>query len=126
MVYVVDKVNGSSLVADQAQGVLPSPPPYRACYSAAELTYPRGILLASKSVKCRFSRFTMAGGKLSASGDCADSRYPALHVDGSGSYDATGYDFTFSGQARSGQVIVDFRGRDSGRRVGSCPVGSDQ
>jgi len=122
VVYVVDKVNGSSLVADRAQGMLPSPPSYRACYSAAELTNPRGFLLASKSVQCRFSQFTMAGGKLSAAGDCADSRYPALHVDGSGTYDPNDYDFSFSGQAQSGQVFVDFRGRDSGRRIGSCPV----
>lgn len=123
VVYVVDKVNGSSFVADQAQSLLPSPPPYRACYSAAELADPRSFLLASKSVQCHFSRFAMSDGKVAAAAECADTRYPALHVDGSGAYSATGYDFNFSGQAQSGEVTVEFRGRDSGRRIGSCPAG---
>lgn len=123
VVYVVDTVNGSSLVADQAQTMLPSPPPYRACYSAADLADPRAFLLANKSAQCRLSRFTMANGSISAAGDCTDSRYPSFHVDGSGTYGANGYDFSFAGQAQSGEVRVDFRGRDSGRRVGSCPSG---
>ena len=124
VVYVVDQVNGSSLVAEQAQSMLPSPPPYRACYSASELANPRDFLLASKSVQCRFSRFAMADGKVSAAGDCTDSRYPAVRVDGSGPYGATAFDFSFSGQARTGEMVIDFRGRDSGRRVGSCPADS--
>lgn len=122
IVYVVDEVNGSSLIADQAQSMLPSPPPYRACYSASDLADLPRFLLASKAVQCRFSRFAMADGKMTAAGDCTDSRYPALHVDGSGTYDANGYDFSFSGEARSGKVTVAFRGRDSGRRTGSCPA----
>ena len=124
IVYVVDKVNGSSLVADQAQSVLPSPPPYRACYSASDLANPRDFLLSSKSEQCRFSRFEMANGKLVAAGDCADSRYPTVHVDGSGTYRSAGYDFSFAGHAQSGEVTVEFRGRDSGRRVGSCSAAS--
>jgi len=123
VVYVVDEVNGSSLVAEQAQGMLPSPPPYRACYSASDIADPQRLLLASKSVQCRFSRFAMADGKLSAAGECSDSRYPVFRVDGQGTYGANGFDFSFSGQARSGEVSIDFRGRDSGRRVGSCPAG---
>lgn len=123
VVYVVDEVNGSSFIADQAQSMLPSPPPYRACYTASDLADPRSFLLASKSVQCRFSRFTMANGKISAAGECNDSRYPTLRVEGSGTYDANGYDFSFAGKARSGDLIVDFRGRDSGRRIGSCPAG---
>ena len=124
IVYVVDKVNGSSLVADQAQSMLPSPPPYRACYSASDLANPRDFLLSSKSEQCRFSRFEMANGKLVAAGDCTDSRYPTVHVDGSGTYRSTGYDFSFAGHAQSGGVTVEFRGRDSGRRVGSCSATS--
>lgn len=123
VVYVVDEVNGSALVAEQAQSMLPSPPPYRACYSAADLANPRAFLLTSKSVQCRFSRLDMAGGKLSAAGDCTGGRYPTVHVDGTGSYDASGYDFSFQGQARSGQLSVAFRGRDSGRRIGTCASG---
>ena len=122
VVYVVDRVNGSALVAEQAQTMLPSPAPYRACYSASDLADPKEFLLASKSVQCRFSRFNMADGKLSAAGNCTDSRYPTVQVDGSGTYGANGYDFSFSGQAQSGDLAVDFRGRDSGRRVGSCPT----
>ena len=123
VVYVVDEVNGSSLIADQAQGMLPSPPPYRACHSAAELADPRGFLLASKAVECRFSHFALANGKITAAGECKDSRYPSLRVDGSGTFGANGYDFNFSGEAQSDEVTVAFRGRDSGRRIGSCPVG---
>ena len=84
---------------------------------------PRGFLLASKAVQCRFSRFALANGKITAAGECKDSRYPALRVDGSGTYGANGYDFDFSGEAQSGEVTIAFRGRDSGRRIGSCPVG---
>jgi hypothetical protein len=122
IVYVVDKVNGSSLLADQGQSMLPPPPPYRACYSASDLSDPRAFLLASKSVQCHLSDFTMANGKLSASGNCTDARYPSVHVAGTGAYGATGYDFSFSGRAQAGEITVDFRGRDSGRRVGSCPA----
>jgi hypothetical protein len=120
VVYVIDEVNGSRLVAGHAESMLPSPPPYRACYSASDLANPRDFLLASKSVQCRFAGFAMANGKLSAAGECTDSRFPALHIDGSGTYVANGYDFNFSGHAQSGEMTVDFRGRDSGRRVGSC------
>ena len=124
IVYVVDKVNGSGLVASQAQAMLPSPAPYRACYSASDLANPADFLLAGKDIQCRFSRFEMANGKISAAGDCTDCRYPSVRVEGSGTYGANGYDFSFAGQAQSGDLLVDFRGRDSGRRVGSCPVGS--
>ncbi len=123
VVYVVDEVNGSSLLADQAQSMLPSPPPYRVCHSASDLADPRSFLLASKAVQCRFSRYAMANGKITAAGECKDSRYPALRVDGSGTYGGNGYDFSFSGEAQSGEVTVEFRGRDSGRRIGSCPAG---
>ncbi|UAJ12354.1 DUF3617 family protein (plasmid) [Polymorphobacter megasporae] len=123
VVYVIDEVNGSSFIADQAQSVLPSPPPYRACYSASDLADPRSFLLASNAVQCRFSRVAMADGNITAAGECKDSRYPALRVDGSGTYGANGYDFSFAGEAQSGDMTVSFRGRDSGRRVGSCPAG---
>ena len=103
--------------------MLPSPPPYRACYSAPDLADPRSFLLASKAVQCRFSRYAMANGKITAAGECKDSRYPALRVDGSGTYGANGYDFSFSGEAQSDEMTVAFRGRDSGRRIGSCPAG---
>jgi hypothetical protein len=122
IVYAVDTVNGSSIVADQAQVMLPSPPPYRACYSATDFAHPRDFLLKSKSKQCQFSRFEMANGKLVAGGDCTDSRYTSVHIDGSGTYRPDGYDFSFSGHAQSGAVTVEFRGRDSGRRVGSCPA----
>ena len=124
IVYIVDKVDGSSLVADQAQSMLPSPPPYRACYTASALANPRSFLLSRKSEQCRFSRFEMANGKLVAAGDCIDSCYPTVHVDGTGTYRPTGYNFSFSGHAQSGEVTVEFRGRDSGRRIGSCPDAS--
>jgi hypothetical protein len=123
IVYVVDRVNGSSLVAEQAQTMLPSPPPYRACYTASDFANPQHYLLASKSIQCRFARFAMANGKLSAAGACTDSRYPTVRIDGAGTYDPNGFDFSFSGQATTGDVTVDFRGRDSGRRVGACPAG---
>jgi hypothetical protein len=123
VVCVVDEVNGSSLLAEQAQSMLPSPPRYRACYSASGLADPRSFLLASKAVECHFSRHAMANGEITAAGECKDSRYPALRVDGSGTYGGNGYDFSFSGEAQSGEVTVDFRGRDSGRRIGSCPAG---
>lgn len=123
VVYVVDEVNGSSLIADQAQSMLPSPPPYRACHSLSDLIDPERFLLASKAIQCRFSRFAIADGRISAAGECNDSRYPALRVDGSGTYGASGYDFSFSGRAQAGDLTVDFRGRDSGRRIGSCPAG---
>ena len=123
VVYVVDEVNGSSLVADQAQSMLPSPPPYRACYSTSDLADPRSFLLSSKAVQCRFSRYAMANGKITAAGECKDSRYPTLRVEGSGTYGPSGYDFSFSGEAQSDAVTVAFRGRDSGRRIGSCPAG---
>lgn len=122
IVYVVDTVNGSSLVGDQAQNMLPSPPPYRACYSGKDFANPRDFLLKSKAKQCQFSRFEMSNGKLVAVGDCTDSRYPSVHIDGSGAYRSSGYDFSFSGRAQSGAVTVEFRGRDSGRRVGSCPA----
>jgi hypothetical protein len=122
VVYVVDGVNGSSLVAEQAQGMLPSPRPYRACYSASDLADPKRFLLASKSVQCSFSRFAMTNGKLSAAGACTDSRYPSVRVDGWGTYAANRFDFSFSGEAQAGELTVSFRGRDSGRRVGSCPA----
>lgn len=122
VVYVVDKVNGSSIVADQAQGMLPSPAPYRTCYSASDFANPRNFLFKSKSEACQFTRFEMADGKLAAAGGCTDSRYSTVHVDGSGTYRPIGYDFSFSGNAQSGKVTVEFRGRDSGRRVGSCPA----
>ncbi|WP_375396012.1 DUF3617 domain-containing protein [uncultured Sphingomonas sp.] len=123
VVYVVDEVNGSSLIADQTQSMLPSPPPYRACHTAAELADPRSFLLASKAVQCRFSRYAMANGKITAAGECKDSRYATFRVDGSGPYGATDYDFSFSGEAQSGEVTVNFRGRESGRRVGACRAG---
>ena len=127
VVYVVDEVDGSSLLADQAQSMLPSPPPYRACHSASDLADPRSFLLASKALQCRFPVYAMANGEITAAGECKDSRYPALRVHGSGTYGASGYDFSFSGEAQSGEVTVDFRGRDSGRRIGSCPAsGADR
>ena len=125
VVYVVDEVNGSSLIAEQAQSMLPSPPSYRACHSVWDLADRERFLLASKAIQCRFSHFTMADGKVSAAGECKDSRYPALRVDGSGTYGANGYDFSFSGKAQSGDLMVDFRGRDSGRRMGSCAAGGE-
>jgi hypothetical protein len=75
IVYVVDKVNGSSFVADQAQSMLPSPKLYRVCYSAADFADPGDFLLKRKSKACLFHRFEMATGKLVAAGDCTDSRY---------------------------------------------------
>ena len=125
VVYVVDEVNGSSLIAEQAQSMLPSPPPYRACHSVSDLADPESFLLASKAIQCRFSHFAMADGAISAAGECKDSRYPAIRVDGAGTYGANGYDFSFSGKAQSGDLTITFRGRDSGRRLGSCPAGGE-
>jgi hypothetical protein len=122
VVYVVDEVNGSSLIADQAQSMLPSPPPYRACYSVSDLADPQSFLLTRNANQCHFSRYAMENGKITATGECKDSHYPALRVEGSGTYGANGYDFSFSGKAQSGEVTITFRGRDSGRRIGSCPA----
>ncbi|USI74102.1 DUF3617 domain-containing protein [Sphingomonas morindae] len=123
LVFALDSVNGSSEMAAQMQKVLPTPRPRRDCYSAAELADPRAILLGSVGQACRFTRFDMAGGRIVASGDCTDARGQALHVDGSGTYTATGYDFTFTGTGRNDHFDMGFRGRDSGRRLAACPAG---
>lgn len=121
LVYALDSVNGSAEIAQQMASALPAPAPQRTCLAAADVADPRALLMASGDQRCRFSRFAMAGGKISAAGDCAsDGR--TMHVEGSGTYTATGYDFTFTGTGTAGRLQLAFRGRDSGRRVGACPA----
>ncbi len=62
----------------------------------------------------------MANGRIEAAGDCADGRGQTMHVAGTGRYDAADYDFSFTGTGGTGQLVLAFHGRDSGRRVGGC------
>lgn len=122
LVYALDEVNGSPDLAANMASALPSPAPTTDCYDAAALADPRAIFLAGTDQSCRFSRFTMAGGKIEAAGECADGQGRSMHVEGTGRYDATGYDFTFTGTGQVGRMALTFRGRDSGRRIGECPA----
>jgi hypothetical protein len=96
IVFALDDVNGSAQIADHMQTLLPTPKPTRDCYSAAELGDPSRFLLDGTDRRCRFSRIDMAAGKLSAAGDCTDAGR-TMHVEGTGGYTATGYDFSFTG-----------------------------
>jgi len=120
VVFALDSVNGSADLAARMGKALPNPQPRQSCLTAADLQNPQGIFLAGAEQSCRFSRFTMADGRIDATGDCSDGRGQAMHVEGSGTYTATGYDFTFKGTGQVGKLALVFRGRDSGRRVGVC------
>ena len=122
LVYALDSVNGSEDAAAHMQSTLPSPQPRRDCYTAADLADPRTIFLAGAEGSCRFGRFTMAGGRIDAVGDCSDGHGQTMHVVGAGHYNQTGYDFDFTGTGQAGKLSLAFRGRDSGRRVGACPT----
>ena len=122
LVFALDSVNGSQDVAAQMQSALPSPRPHSDCYTAADLAHPQDLFLAGAEQSCRFSHFVMANGRIEASGDCADKSGQTMHVTGTGQYSAAGYDFTFTGTAQAGQLALAFRGRDSGRRIGTCPA----
>lgn len=121
LVTVLDTVNGSADVAAHMQGALPTPAPRRDCYSAADLADPRTILMDMGDGRCRFSRFTMIDGRIAAAGDCAAGG-ETMHVEGSGTYTATRYDFAFTGTGHAGKLDLGFRGRDSGRRIAECPI----
>jgi Protein of unknown function (DUF3617) len=120
LVYALDSVNGSPDLAVRMQGALPNPEPSQSCLTASDLQSPQGIFLAGAEQSCRFQRFTMADGKIDATGDCSDGHGQTMHVSGSGTYSATGYDFSFTGTGQAGRLALVFRGRDSGRRVGVC------
>lgn len=122
LVFALDKVNGSAEAAAHMRSALPSPHPNRNCYSAADLADPRSIFLAGAEQSCRFSRFSMSGGAIMAVGDCADGSGQTMHVEGKGNYSATGYDFNFTGIGAAGNLTLEFRGRDSGRRIAECPA----
>ncbi len=121
VVFALDEVNGSSEIADRMQALLPTPKPVRDCYSADELRDPSRFLLDGTDRRCRFSRIDVTAGRLSAAGDCTDAGR-TMHVEGTGSYTATGYDFTFAGTGEANGLKMRFRGRDSGRHVGTCPA----
>jgi hypothetical protein len=120
-VTVLDTVNGSADIAEHMQGALPKPAPRRDCYNAADLADPRTIRMDMGDGRCSFSRFTMIDGRISAAGDCAAGG-ETMHVEGSGNYSATGYDFAFTGTGHAGRLDLGFRGRDSGRRIAECPM----
>jgi hypothetical protein len=122
LVFVLDSVNGSPELAGRMQGVLPASAPRRACLSAADVADPKSMLMDAGEGNCRFARFDMADGRLSAAGECTAPTGQTLHVEGSGAYTANGYDFSFTGTGRSGGLDMAFRGRDSGRRLGDCPA----
>lgn len=124
LVFALDRVNGSEDAAARLRGALPSPTPNRNCYDAADLADPRAIFLAGAEQSCRFSRFNMAGGAIDAAGDCSDGHGQTMHVDGKGSYNASGYDFGFKGTGEANGLALEFRGRDSGRRIAACPAPS--
>lgn len=120
LVYALDSVNGSQEMAAHMASALPNPEPHSACLTASDLRNPQDIFLAGAEQSCRFQRFTMADGKIDAAGDCSDGHGQTMHVAGSGTYSATGYDFTFAGTGQAGRLALTFRGRDSGRRTGVC------
>jgi hypothetical protein len=120
VVFALDSVNGSADLAARMGKALPNPQPRQSCLTARDLQNPQGIFLAGAEQSCRFTRFTMADGKIDAAGDCSDGHGQTMHVEGDGSYTATGYDFTFKGTGQVGKLALAFRGRDSGRRVGVC------
>lgn len=120
LVYALDSVNGSEDAAAHMQSTLPSPQPRRDCYTAADLDDPRTMFLAGAEGSCRFGRFTMANGKIDATGDCSDGHGQTMHVAGNGHYSQTGYDFAFTGTGQAGKLSLAFRGRDSGRRIAAC------
>lgn len=119
MVMALDQVNGSAALAGQMQGLLPAPAPRRDCYAAGDLADPRSILMDMGDRRCGFTRFTMLGGRISAAAECSAGG-ETMHVEGTGTYTATGYDFAFTGTGHAGRFDLDFRGRDSGRRVAGC------
>jgi len=120
LVFALDSVNGSTDLAAHMGKALPSPQPRQSCVTARDLQNPRGLFLAGAEQSCHFARFTMADGRIDAAGDCTDGQGQTMHVEGSGSYTATGYDFTFKGTGQAGRLALAFRGRDSGRRIGVC------
>jgi hypothetical protein len=120
VVFALDSVNGSTDLAARMAKALPNPQPHQSCLTAGDLKNPQGIFLAGAEQSCRFARFTMMSGKIDAAGDCSNGEGQTMHVEGSGSYTATGYDFTFKGSGQAGKLTLVFRGRDSGRRVGVC------
>ncbi len=120
LVYALASINGSQQAAARMQSKLPTPQPRRDCYTAAELADPRTIFLAGAEGSCHFGRFTMAGGKIDAAGDCADGHGQTMHVVGTGHYTPDGYDFDFTGSGQTGKLNLTFRGRDSARRIGLC------
>jgi hypothetical protein len=120
LVYALDSVNGSTALAERMGGSLPDPQPRDSCLTASDMQSPQRLFLAGAEQSCRFTRFTMANGRIEAAGDCADGRGQTMHVAGNGTYTATGYDFTFQGTGQAGQLALAFRGRDSGRRIGVC------
>jgi hypothetical protein len=122
LVFALDSVNGSADAAAHMASALPDRKPQRACYTDADLAHPQDIFLAGAEQACRFNRFTMSGGRIEASGECSDGRGQTMKVSGTGSYTAAGYDFSFTGTGRAGNLDLTFRGRDSGRRIGACPV----
>ncbi len=120
LVYALDGVNGSTELAAHMASALPDPEPHDACLTASDLQRPQSIFLAGAEQSCHFQRFTMANGRIDAAGDCSDGRGQSMHVAGSGTYSATGYDFNFTGTGEAGRLTLAFRGRDSGRRTGVC------
>ncbi len=120
LVYALDSVNESEEMAAHMAKALPNPAPRQSCLTASELQNPQGIFLAGAEQSCRFSRFTMADGRIDATGECSDGHGQSMHVEGGGTYTATGYDFTFKGTGQVGRLALVFRGRDSGRRIGVC------
>jgi hypothetical protein len=120
VVFALDSVNGSADLAARMGKALPSPQPRQSCLTVGDLRTPQTLFLAGAEQSCRFARFTMAGGRIDAAGDCSDGQGRTMHVEGSGSYTATGYDFTFTGTGQAGRLALAFRGRDSGRRIGVC------
>jgi hypothetical protein len=120
LVYALDSVNGSVETAAHMQSALPSPQPHRTCVTMSDLQNPQALFLAGAEQTCRFGRFIMANGRIDAAGSCSDRHGQTMHVEGSGSYTSTGYDFSFTGTGQTGRLVLAFRGRDSGRRVGIC------
>lgn len=120
VVFALDSVNGSADLAARMGKALPTPQPRQSCLTARDLQNPQGIFLAGAEQSCRFQRFTMADGRINAAGECSDGHGQTMHVEGDGTYTATGYDFTFKGTGQVGKLALAFRGRDSGRRMGIC------
>jgi hypothetical protein len=83
------------------------------CYTPAQVADGLRSAMNDGKNKCRFTRYTMAGGKIDAAMTCSGG----LTVQMTGSYTATSYDLVSDG-AKGKSLRM--RTRTVGKRVGGC------